>query len=242
MQYPIAWSTRFQQLCLSVLVVLSTITLIGCSQPDDSLDTSTAAVETAIPQLEGTATVEMVVNGSPITIEVNGNQAPMTAGNFVDLVQKGVYDGTVFHRVVRQPEPFVVQGGDPQSQDPETPVSQLGTGSYIDPETQQPRYVPLEIMPEGAEEPIYGQTLTAAGISEPPVLMHERGAVAMARSTPPNSGSAQFYFALDDLAFLDGNYAVFGYVTDGMDVVDNIQQGDRIESATVVEGAENLKS
>jgi peptidyl-prolyl cis-trans isomerase B (cyclophilin B) len=63
----------------------------------------------------------------------------------------------------------------------------------------------------------------------------------MARSQMPDSASAQFYFALDDLSFLDGSYAVFGQVTDGMDVVDSIEQGDRIQSATVTEGLDNLQ-
>jgi peptidyl-prolyl cis-trans isomerase B (cyclophilin B) len=63
----------------------------------------------------------------------------------------------------------------------------------------------------------------------------------MARSTPPDSASSQFYIALTELPFLDGNYAVFGYVTNGMNVVDKIQQGDRIESAEVTKGIENLK-
>lgn len=195
-----------------------------------------------LPRLEGEAVVEMTVNGQPITIVVKGMDAPVTAGNFVDLVNRGVYDGLVFHRVVREPQPFVVQGGDPQSKDPNFSSALLGTGSFIDPATGQPRYVPLEIKPEGAEEPIYSQTLESAGVSEPPELKHTRGAVAMARSNPPDSASSQFYITLADLEFLDGNYAVFGEVTNGMEVVDQIQQGDRIESARVTAGLENLKT
>jgi peptidyl-prolyl cis-trans isomerase B (cyclophilin B) len=68
-----------------------------------------------------------------------------------------------------------------------------------------------------------------------------RGAVAMARSQAPDSASSQFYFALSDLTFLDGDYAVFGNVTEGMDVVDKIKQGDKIEVAKVISGQENLK-
>ena len=63
----------------------------------------------------------------------------------------------------------------------------------------------------------------------------------MARSSLPDSASSQFYIALTDLSFLDGNYAVFGYVTQGMETIDKIQQGDRIESIRVVKGAEGLK-
>lgn len=202
-----------------------------------------APMASSLPRLDGTATVELIVNGSPIRIEVDGTNAPITAGNFVDLVQKGVYDGTAFHRVVRDPEPFVVQGGDPQTKDPNVPPQMYGTGSYVDPETGLPRYIPLEIKPQGSNsEIVYSRTLEDAKVDRPPVLMHQRGAVAMARSQMPDSASSQFYFALSDLGFLDGSYAVLGYVTEGMEVVDAIQQGDRIESARVISGLENLKT
>ncbi|MBW4448562.1 MAG: peptidylprolyl isomerase [Spirirestis rafaelensis WJT71-NPBG6] len=190
-----------------------------------------------LPRLEGKATVVMTVKGSPITIEVDGTNAPITAGNFVDLVQRGVYDGLSFHRVVRQPQPFVAQGGDPKSKDPKTPTQLLGTGGFVDPKTGTERSIPLEIKPKGAEQPVYSKTIT-----ETPVLTHKLGAVAMARSQQPDSASSQFYFALADHAFLDGSYAVFGNVTQGMDVVNKIQQGDRIDSAKVTQGAENLKN
>ncbi len=194
-----------------------------------------------LPVLEGKATVVMMVNGAPITIAVDGTNAPITTGNFVDLVNRGVYNGLVFHRVVRQPQPFVVQGGDPQSKDPNS-RQPLGTGGFIDPKTGSERRIPLEIKPEGAATPTYGMTLESAGDSGLPILKHTRGAVAMARSQAPDSASSQFYFALADLPFLDGSYAVFGTVTDGMDVVDKIQQGDRIESAEVTQGLSNLKN
>ena len=86
-----------------------------------------------------------------------------------------------------------------------------------------------------------GQQGSGTVASQPVVLKHERGAVAMARSGMPDSASSQFYFALSDLEFLNGDYAVFGKVTQGMDVVDAIKQGDRIDSAKVVSGLENLK-
>jgi peptidyl-prolyl cis-trans isomerase B (cyclophilin B) len=195
---------------------------------------------TDLPRLEGNATVVITVKGSPITIAVDGTNAPITAGNFVDLVQKGVYDGLAFHRVVRDPQPFVVQGGDPQSKDPKVPANRLGTGSYIDPKTGNARYIPLEITPKGSNTPTYNKPFDAT--AQPVLLPHKLGAVAMARSQQPDSASSQFYFALADLAFLDGSYAVFGYVTQGQDVVNKIQQGDRIDSAKVTQGAENLKT
>ncbi|MBI1240656.1 MAG: peptidylprolyl isomerase [Nostoc sp. RI_552] len=242
---------------LVAFLIVGALMLGGCSTQDVTSNsaiaeaTSVSESETIsnnvpgmknLPHLEGKATVVMTVNGSPITIEVDGTNAPFTAGNFVDLVQKGVYDGLVFHRVIREPQPFVVQGGDPQSKDPNFPENKLGTGGYVDPKTGRERRIPLEIKVKGEKEPIYSKTLESARVTKPPELQHKLGAVAMARSQMPDSASSQFYFALSDLAFLDGNYAVFGNVTEGFDVVNKIQQGDRIESAKVTEGANNLKT
>ena len=244
---------------LILIILLSSLTLGGCttstnSSPSpgnlsktqvesSSTDTSNSDMQSNLPKLAGKAKVELIVNGSAIVMEINGNDAPITAGNFIDLVDRGVYDGLVFHRVVKQPQPFVAQGGDPQGKDPNFPVSRLGTGGFIDPETGERRFIPLEIKLEGEDEPIYSKAVgRQAGFSSPsPVLKHDRGAVAMARSQAPDSASSQFYIALADLEFLDGDYAVFGKVIEGMDVVDGIEQGDRIESAKVLEGVENLQ-
>jgi peptidyl-prolyl cis-trans isomerase B (cyclophilin B) len=194
-----------------------------------------------LARLEGKATVVMTVKGAPITLELDGTNAPVTAGNFLDLVDKKVYDGLIFHRVVRQPQPFVAQGGDPQGKDPNVNPEVLGKGGYIDPATKAARNIPLEIR-SASGKLIYSSTFKMANVAGDPKLRHTRGALAMARSEYPDSASSQFYVALSDLAFLDGSYAVFGYVTQGMDVVDKIQQGDRIDSAIVTQGIENLKN
>lgn len=251
---------RIFQRWLMVLIVAGALSLGGCvgqksgdssaianpsSTPSASGTPSpiAAASPAPAPRLNGKATVEMVVKGGTVVMELDGTNAPVTAGNFVDLVKKGVYDGLIFHRVVREPQPFVVQGGDPQGKDPNFPAGQLGSGSYLDPATQQARYVPLEIKPEKATEPIYSKTFETAGIKDtPPQLRHKRGAVAMARSQAPDSASSQFYITLADVNFLDGSYAVFGYVTSGMETVDKIQMGDRIESIKITQGADNLKT
>lgn len=69
-----------------------------------------------------------------------------------------------------------------------------------------------------------------------PNLKHgEAGAVAMARSSDPNSASSQFYITLAPTPFLDGNYAVFGRVTEGLSVVSSIRVGDKMTSVTIVD-------
>ena len=204
--------------------------LVSCGPSSDAA-VSKGCSDAAAACLQGKTSVLLSTNKGEITLEVNGDSAPLTAGNFVDLVRRGTYDGTMFHRVVREPVPFVVQGGDPQSKDRSTLTSQLGSGSFIDPETAQARLIPLELKFKGEDAPRYGRVTTNPSELKDLELIHERGSVAMARSQAPDSASAQFYIALRPLPELDGRYAVFGQVTAGIEVVDAIQQGDRIQSA-----------
>jgi len=212
-------------LCLPLLVSCASSTTasipVGCEQASS-------------PCLQGKASVELTTSKGSITLELNGDAAPVTAGNFLDLVQRGAYNGTVFHRVVRDPVPFVVQGGDPSSSDPATPKSQYGTGSFVDPTSGQARFVPLELSFDGEDQPRYGRVVSNPTELVQLKLRHERGALAMARSQAPDSASAQFYIALKPLPELDGRYAVFGRVTQGLDVVDAIRQDDTIEKAVVL--------
>ena len=217
-------------------VVLSLLLLIplmvSCSASPQASPTPSCA-DASVPCLQGITQVQVSTNRGEITIEVDGDAAPITAGNFVDLVRRGTYDGTMFHRVVREPVPFVVQGGDPKSKDRSVPLNQLGTGSFVDPETGQSRMIPLEIGFRGEENPRYSREITNPSQLDSLSLNHERGSVAMARSQAPDSASAQFYIALKPLPELDGRYAVFGKVIKGMDVVDEIRQGDRITKASL---------
>ncbi|MCP9810020.1 peptidylprolyl isomerase [Cyanobium sp. HWJ4-Hawea] len=224
----------FYGLFLGGLLCLSPFALGACAADQSTQLLGCSA--TGAPCLKGLATVKIQTAKGEVEIQLGGDAAPLTAGNFVDLVKRGVYDGTVFHRVVREPVPFVVQGGDPASADPKVPVNQYGTGSYVDPSSGESRLIPLEIRRQGEPEPRYGVPVTTPGITRQLVLAHQRGAVAMARSADPNSASSQFYVALQALPELDGRYAVFGRVSKGMDVVDKIQQGDKITKATVISG------
>ena len=212
-------------LCLPLLISCASSTTasvpVGCEQASS-------------PCLQGKATVELTTSKGSITLELDGDAAPVTAGNFLDLVQRGAYNGTVFHRVVRDPVPFVVQGGDPASSDPAIPKSQYGKGSFVDPTTGQARFVPLELSFNGEDQPRYGRVVSNPTELVQLKLSHERGALAMARSQAPDSASAQFYIALKPLPELDGRYAVFGRVTEGLEVVDAIRQDDTIEKAVVL--------
>ncbi len=227
-------AASLRSLLLALLLLLSPLGPVACAAPGPS--TSFGCGTSGVPCLKGAAVVELTTSKGTVELSLDGNAAPLTAGNFVGLVRRGTYDGTIFHRVVKEPIPFVVQGGDPQSANPNTPVDLLGTGSFVDPTTGQPRLIPLELFLDGDSSPRYGEITVGPGQAEKLKLQHQRGALAMARSNDPNSASAQFYIALRALPELDGRYAVFGRVTKGMDVVDRISQGDKLISAKVLQG------
>ena len=224
---------------LLLLALSLPLSLVACAADRGAQPLGCATSTT--PCLRGTAVVELDTSRGRVLLRLDGKNAPATAGNFVDLVRRGTYNGTVFHRVVRDPVPFVVQGGDPASANPGVPASQYGTGNFIDPSSGEARLIPLEIKRRQDPEPLYGQELTTPLITKDLNLTHQRGAVAMARAQDPNSASAQFYIALEALPELDGRYAVFGQVIQGMDVVDAIRQGDKIVKARLMEGGELVK-
>ena len=220
--------------CLALLLCLPL--LASCSGPNQA-SVPVGCSQASSPCLKGKATVLLTTSRGSVTLELDGDAAPVTAGNFVDLVRRGVYNGTVFHRVVREPVPFVVQGGDPASKDPSTPKSAYGTGSFIDPATAQARFIPLEVKFTNEAEPRYSRVTSNPSDLLKIQLPHDRGALAMARSQAPDSASAQFYIALKPLPELDGRYAVFGRVVKGMEVVDAIQADDRITKAELLSPA-----
>jgi peptidyl-prolyl cis-trans isomerase B (cyclophilin B) len=233
------WSRLIQPLVLVAALGLLPLGLVACAA--DQKQNALGCAHSPSPCLSGTAVVSMETSKGEVQLTLDGSAAPLTAGNFVDLVKRGTYNGTVFHRVVKDPVPFVVQGGDPSSADAKVPTSQYGMGDFIDPSTGEARQIPLELKLQKEPQPRYGEPLSSAALNRDLVLTHQRGAVAMARSNNPNSASAQFYVALEALPELDGSYAVFGRVTKGMDVIDRIQQGDHIVKATLIEGGTLIK-
>ena len=187
------------------------------------------------PCLQGKAIIVITTNKGVITLELDGDNSPVTAGNFLDLINKGVYENTVFHRVIRIPVPFVVQGGDPMSKDPNTPKINYGKGSFIDPKNGQVRFVPLEIKLKTEEFPRYNQLITNPRQLSELQLTHQKGSLAMARSQTANSGSSQFYIALKPLPELDGRYSIFGKIIEGIDVLDEIREGDLILKTKIIQ-------
>ena len=131
--------------------------------------------------------VTIQTNEGTMKVELYPEVAPNTVRNFISLVQKGFYDGTIFHRVIPG---FMIQGGDPEG------TGMGGPGYRIKGEFSQNRF--------------------------PNDLKHTRGVISMARSAMPNSAGSQFFIMVEDAPHLDGQYAAFGKVVEGMEEADRI--------------------
>jgi len=191
-----------------------------------------------LPRLLGRATVAIETTQGPLMAVVDGYNAPLTAGAFVDLVQKGFYDGLPF---TRAEDFYVLQTGDPKGSE---------TG-YIDPKTKTERHVPLEIRVPGEDEPFYNQTFEDLGLfkATPVLPFATLGTLGWAHSDEAlGDGSSQFFFFLYEaeltpagLNLVDGRYGAFGYVVDGFEVLEELGVNDGIVKARVIDGADNLR-
>ena len=126
--------------------------------------------------------VHFHTNLGDFTAELFEDKAPKTAGNFLELVEKGFYDGVIFHRVI---DDFMIQGGDP------TGTGMGGPGYTIDDE--------------------FG-----------PGLAHSSEGILSMANAGPNTVGSQFFITLVPTPWLDGHHAIFGKITEGMDVVHKI--------------------
>ena len=131
-------------------------------------------------------TIEME-NGDTMKAELYPEIAPNTVNNFISLVNKGYYDGLIFHRVIKG---FMIQGGCPNG-------NGMGGPGY-------------SIKGEFSQNGFTNQ------------FKHTKGVLSMARSMAPDSAGSQFFIMHKVSPHLDGSYAAFGKITEGMDIVNKI--------------------
>ena len=159
--------------------------LNSCSKKSDE-------VEVPIIKEISMTQVTIKTSAGDIQLELNGEKAPITVKNFVDIANSGYFEGTIFHRVING---FMVQGGGLNAD-----MSDKSSGTA----------------------PIQNEANNG--------LTNDRGTIEMARTMDPHSATSQFFINHKDNGFLNHTgensqgwgYAVFGKVTEGLDVVDQI--------------------
>ena len=205
-----------------LLALILCLGLCSCgSDKDTAGDTGKYGIRHAVITVE---------NYGEIKVELDGDTAPITVKNFIELAKSGFYDGLTFHRIISG---FMIQGGDPKGN---------GTG--------------------GSDENIKGE-FSLNGVENS--ISHKRGVISMARSGSAyeqylaygykmsdlpeqaqddiekalNSASSQFFIMHKDTPSLDGSYAAFGHVTEGMEVVDKIAENTPVTDDNGTVSSEN---
>ena len=185
---------------IALLVIVGLIGVIGYGY----YKKATLKVENPVATME-------IENFGTVKIELYPEYAPETVANFITLANRGFYDGLTFHRIIKD---FMIQGGDPQGD---------GTGSA--------KISNLKDDGEDSEYTIKGE-FVSNGVNNK--IKMEEGVLAMARSDYTqysssltdesyNSGSCQFFIVTKATSSLDGQYTSFGKVTEGLDIVHNVE-------------------
>lgn len=145
-------------------------------------------------------TAHFVTDRGEFDVELFAADAPVTVNNFVFLAREGFYDGVSFHRVIKEPELFMAQGGDP------TGTGGGGPGYRFDDEDSAL------------------------------ALAHDSAGILSMANAGPNTNGSQFFITFVPTPWLNGVHAVFGKVAgDGLDVVNQIAQGDLIQTIEIIE-------
>lgn len=131
-----------------------------------------------------------IENYGTIKLELDTNSAPVTVNNFISLAKSGFYNGSTFHRIIKD---FMVQGG-------RAPADWIG---------EMPKNIVGEFSANRQSNPI----------------KHTRGTISMARTSDNyNSASSEFFICQVDYPSLDGQYAAFGHVTEGIEIIDKMAE------------------
>ena len=176
-----------KKIILAATVCTAIIAAIGCTKNESSTEVKESKDDVSVENGDLPIATIVVKGYGTIKAELYPSKASNTVNNFISLVQKGFYDGLIFHRVIPG---FMIQGGDPK-----------GTGMG------------------GPGYSIKGE-FDMNGVKNS--LKHTRGVLSMARSMMPNSAGSQFFIMHANAPHLDGQYAAFGKVVEGLDVVDKI--------------------
>ena len=191
-----------------------------------------------LPRLLGRAKVNIKTSKGDMQAIIDGYNAPLTAGAFIDLSSKNFYKNLPINRAE---EFFVLQTGDPIG-------DEIG---YVDPDTNIERHVPLEIRIPDEKETFYNETFEELGLyTETPTLPFATlGTLGWSHSsTEVDDGSSQFFFFLYEAELnpagrnlIDGRNAAFGYVIEGSEVLEELTKDDTIISIDVLDGLDKLK-
>ena len=176
---------------LLTITLILTSGFVGSAFAQNLIQQDEISPEDVMNEIEGKGALITTQEGS-FMIELFPEDAPNHVYHFLKLIESGYYEGTIFHRIIPG---FMIQGGDPNTKDPESDRAtwgQGGPGYNIDNEFN--------------------------------TIKHKRGLVSMARAQGPDSAGSQFFIVHRDSPHLDGQYTVFGRLVPGTYSLHNLDQ------------------
>jgi len=220
-----------KNLHLLLIPLFALALLAGCAEdsPETTVDTTPTDYVFDGKTLSGKYDVILHTSMGDIELELDANAAPKTVTNFIALSKMGYYDGLTFHRVMSD---FMIQGGDPngngtggESVFGSSFEDEINADSYGLQKKKLKDQVDGDLPPEleNATVKDYLQLQGYRFMDNLKSLPMKKGSIAMANSGPNTNGSQFFIIQRKEgTDWLEGKHTVFGKVTDGLDIVDDI--------------------
>ena len=162
-----------------------------------------------------------------IEVKLFGKDNPVTVSNFLDNINKNIYEKQKFYKIINYPQLKFIHGGvNPENKFNIERNQNLNKTSPL---------IPLEIKFKEEIKPRYKYQIKNPNETEDLINTFERGSIAMVKSGTNNSSSTEFFFVTNKIPELDGRYSIFGKIIKGLDVLENINKEDYIKEVKLAD-------
>ena len=158
-------------------------------------------------------------------VKLFGKDNPLTVSNFVENIDKNIYENQKFYKIINYPQlKFVHSGVNPKN------TFYIEGNKKLNKKNPS---IPLEIKFQKEIKPRYNYQIKNPSETGNLVYAFERGSIAMVKSDKNNSSSTEFFFVTNKLPELDGRYSIFGKVIKGIEILEKIKKEDFIKEVKI---------
>ena len=158
-------------------------------------------------------------------VKLFGKDNPVTVSNFLENINNDIYVNQKFYKIINYPQNKLIHGG-------VNPDTQFYTERNQNLKKTIP-LIPLEIKFKEEIKPRYNYQIKNSSETEDLIYNFEKGTIAMVKSGKNNSSSTEFFFVTNKIPELDGRYAIFGKIIEGLDVLEKISKEDYIKQVRI---------
>ncbi len=158
-------------------------------------------------------------------VELFGKDKPLTVSNFIENIDKNIYENQKFYKIINYPQIKLIHGGINPKNNFYNPGNQILKKRIPS--------IPLEIKFKDEIKPRYNFQIKNPYETSELINSFEKGSIAMVKSGKNNSSSTEFFFVTNKIPELDGRYSIFGKIIKGFDVLEKIEKGDFIKEVKI---------